>query len=346
MRFREITLCAAVVAIVITSASKAQSHPPLDDATPAVLHAFETHDLVLLGEIHGNKQEYEWLRSLVATAKFADRVDDIVMEFGNSLYQSAVDRYVSGGDVPFGEVEKAWQNTVGSIGPPSPVYASLYKAVRESNLRRRGKHKIRIVCGDPSINWDTIKERKDIYPYLSSRDVWYTQVVKNEVLAKHHRALLIMGSFHFLRNRDPQPHGMIRIEQSLRMAGASTYLIVAGTNGTADPGRVDHRFDSWRPLIIAQLANTWVGDLPALPVILGGGHLRPSPPPPLTLREAADALLYLGPRDSLTQVFTPRSQIKGTLYGRESEHRLELEGFPIDYGISNEPRNEGPQFPY
>ena len=45
----------------------------------------------MLGEIHWNKQEYEWLQSLVANPEFADRVDDIVMEFGNSLYQKSVD---------------------------------------------------------------------------------------------------------------------------------------------------------------------------------------------------------------------------------------------------------------
>jgi hypothetical protein len=39
----------------------------------------------MLGEIHSNKQEYEWLDALVANPQFADRVDDIVMEFGNSL---------------------------------------------------------------------------------------------------------------------------------------------------------------------------------------------------------------------------------------------------------------------
>ena len=33
------------------------------NASLAVLQAFDTHDIVMLGEIHWNKQEYEWLRS-------------------------------------------------------------------------------------------------------------------------------------------------------------------------------------------------------------------------------------------------------------------------------------------
>ncbi len=95
------------------------SEPKPQDATSAVLEAFRTHTIVMFGETHGNKQEYEWLCKLVATPEFADRVDDIVVEFGNSLYQRSVDRYIAGEDVPIDQVEKAWRNTIGAVGPVS-----------------------------------------------------------------------------------------------------------------------------------------------------------------------------------------------------------------------------------
>jgi hypothetical protein len=152
-------LFAATVFILIPTCA-AQHDPKPEDATAAVLHAFEKHDIVIFGEIHGNKQEYEWLRSLIAAPEFADRVDDIVMEFGNSLYQKSVDRYIAGGDVSIEQVEKAWRNTVGAIGPPSPVSGWIYQAVRETNLRRRGKHQMRVLCGDPYIDWDNVKTRR------------------------------------------------------------------------------------------------------------------------------------------------------------------------------------------
>jgi hypothetical protein len=114
----------------------------------------------MFGEIHGNKQEYEWLRSLVTTPEFADRVDDIVMEFGNSLYQKSVDRYIAGEDVPVEQAQKAWRNTVGAIGAPSPVSGWLYEAVRETNMKRRGKHQMRVLCGDPYIDWEKVKSAR------------------------------------------------------------------------------------------------------------------------------------------------------------------------------------------
>jgi hypothetical protein len=357
MKFRHFTIVTA--SLFFNTICGAQDSPKPENATAAVLRAFDTHDIVMFGEIHGNKQEYEWLRSLVATPEFADRVDDIVVEFGNSLYQKSVDRYVSGEDVPLKmqkelmeQVQKAWRNLAGAVGPPSPVYASFYQAVREANLKRRGKHQMRIVCGDPYIDWDKVKDREDVGPYLANRDQWYAQVVKDEVLARHHRALLIMGWGHFLRGFPPGRR--FSIEQQLRSAGARTYLMVAGTNTTGGYDLSDHRFDSWSPAVVVSLPDSWVGDLPALPVI-SGGNILPGPiapasasspsassPPPLTLKDVADALFYLGPRDSLTQVFTPRAELDGTAYGNEIKRRM-----TIEFGAANNfipEKEETPQF--
>jgi len=338
--------------VALSSVCSTQANPKPENPTATVLHAFEAHDIVMFGEIHGNKQEYEWLRSLVATPQFADRVDDIVVEFGNSLYQKSVDRYVSGEDVPLEQVQKAWRNLVGAIGPPSPVYGALYQIIRETNLKRKGKHQMRIVCGDPYIDWEKVKDREDIAPYLGNRDQWYTQVVKDEVLAKHHRALLIMGWGHFLRGFPPGQNTP-SIEQELRSAGANTYLIVAGTNVAGGYDDVDHRFDSWSTPAIASLDGGWVGELSAMPVLSGGSiALRaPAPnsgptnsagsPPAPKLKDVADALFYVGPRDSLTEIFMTRAELNGTPYGKEIERRLTIEGFPANIIAE---RREAPQF--
>ena len=66
-----------------------------------MIQLFQTHDIVMFGEVHDSKQEYEWLCKLVKTPGFSDHVDDIVVEFGNALYQKTVDRYVAGENVPF-----------------------------------------------------------------------------------------------------------------------------------------------------------------------------------------------------------------------------------------------------
>lgn len=330
--------CVLASVLLLCSACSTQDNVKPESATAAVVRAYRTHDIVMFGEAHANRQEYEWLQSLVSTPAFADQVEDIVVEFGNSLYQKSVDGYVSGQDVPLEQVQKAWRNTVGSFGPPSPVYAWVYRAVRETNLKRRGKHQMRVVCADPYIDWDNVKDREDIGPYLAHRDEWYAQVVKDEVIAKQHHALLIMGEGHFLRRNGP---GMI--EQQLRQAGAHPYVVIFGTNTTGNG--IDHRFDSWPLPAIVSTAEGWIADLPALAVTSGAvsAPIRPATgtavpasgapaTPPLKLKNAADALLYVGPRDALTKISMPRAELDGTPYGKELERRFTIElGHAIDF---------------
>src|SRR4029077_15472810 len=119
---------------------------------------------------------------------------------------------------------------------------------------------------------------------MANRDPFYASMVKDEVVARQHRALLVAGYFHFFRSTA----GANLIERELRAAGATTYVIVPGTNniGSYD---LDPRFDSWKPASVAALKGTWVGQLFALPVLSGG--TMPSPPGErLKLEDAADAL--------------------------------------------------------
>ena len=96
-------------------AAQADQQPKPQDATNAMVDLFHTHNIVMLGEAHDAKQEYQWLCKLVGNPEFANKVDDIVVEFGNSLYQKSVDRYVTGDDVPVDEVQKAWRNMIASV---------------------------------------------------------------------------------------------------------------------------------------------------------------------------------------------------------------------------------------
>lgn len=280
------------------------------NATDAVIHAFDTHNIVMFGESHGCKQEYEWLRGLVGRTGFADRVDDIVVEFGNSLYQPAVDRYIGGEDVPFGEVQQAWRNVIGAIGAPSPVYESFYEAVREANLKRQGKHRIRVVLGDPPGDWARIGNREEWKPFALDRDACYARKVKEEVLAKGRRALLIMGEFHFLREARGRP-GLPFIERELRAAGASPYLIIFETRIYDDPQK---RFLAWPLPAIVDLTKSWAGDIP-----LDDGFPGKSP----TLAEVADAVLCVAhSRQDLTVLSMTRAELEGTVYARELDRRL------------------------
>lgn len=332
--------------------------PQLENAASAMIQLFHSHDIVMFGEVHDNEQEYEWLCKLVKTPGFAGDVDDIVVEFGNALYQKTVDRYVAGENVPFDEVQLAWRNMVADAEPVSPVYGWLYEAVREANMQRQGKRGIRLLMGSPPGDWSKIKNSADLAPYEAEREQWYAQVVKTEVLAKRHRALLIMGAGHFLRGHDQalqfelaaQQHrdvpldkahlGPGYIERELRAAGANPYLVVFGTNAIDDRGDVDRRFDSWPVPVIVPLSGNWVGALPAQPV-MSGGQL---PAIPLTLADQADALFYVAPCSVLRTLYLSYAELDGTPYEREMIRRdIILLGHPLTFAYGALPQCVQPQ---
>src|SRR5215213_3276526 len=102
----------AVVALISTP-SRAQREAPKPaipvDPIPAILDAFRLHAVVAPGDAHGNAQAQAFLKSLVRDPRFAATVNDIVIEFGNALYQRLVDRFVNGADVPRDSLRQVWR---------------------------------------------------------------------------------------------------------------------------------------------------------------------------------------------------------------------------------------------
>jgi hypothetical protein len=71
-----------------------------------------------------------------------------VIEFGNSLYQPTLDRYITGEDVPFPAISKVWRNTTQVAGWDSAIYLRLLATIREVN-QKLPVRMIRVLAGDP-----------------------------------------------------------------------------------------------------------------------------------------------------------------------------------------------------
>jgi hypothetical protein len=94
------------LAPALTCAKAQQSKPAGADPTPepavpAILAAFDKYEIVGMPEAHGLKDVDDFILSLVRNPAFSERVNDIEVECGNSLYQPVLDRYIAGGDVHF-----------------------------------------------------------------------------------------------------------------------------------------------------------------------------------------------------------------------------------------------------
>src|SRR5262249_42778703 len=175
----------------------------------AVLAAFERHRIVAIGEIHGQQEHHDALQVMLADPRLPEVLDDIVVEFGNALYQPTMDRFVAGPAVENTDLRLGWRNTTQS--PMStldaPVYEQLYRMVRATNWTLPPDKQIRVLLGDPPIDWTRVTTRDDVIAFLAERDDHMSSVVRTEVLDKGRRALICYGSVHVAHAPAGDPGG-------------------------------------------------------------------------------------------------------------------------------------------
>ena len=194
-------MLAAVVALLTAAAITA--NPPSGNAQATVIGLFKRCDVVCIPERHGDKVVHDFLRSLITDTALVDaRVTDIVVEFGSARYQGIMDRYIAGGAVSKSELQKVWRETTQFLVWDSPLYESFFQMVRDVNSKLPAKKRLRVLLGDPPIEWERVHTKED-YIKFADRDLSMANVIQREVLDKKRKGLLIAGGMHLICERDP-----------------------------------------------------------------------------------------------------------------------------------------------
>jgi hypothetical protein len=306
-------------------------HPPLQlyaatgdpepqDAVQAVLAAFDRYDLVALGEAHRNQNVHDFALALIRSADFPRKVNDIVVEFGNGRYQSVMDRYVDGADVPAPELRRVWRDTVNILVWDAPVYERFFSVVREVNRHLPKVGRIRVLLGDPDFDWGRIDSNEQWEKVAAQRDTHAAGVIVKEVLQKRRKALLFYGSPHLTRESAYLAFGGRTQAPSLtemleRDHDRKVFVIWPEMAGWGEISESYGRLAGWRAPSVALVKDTW----------LGNQTLGPPGETP-RLQELADAFLYLGPVRSLRQSVPPAKLYRDAAYLAELKRRDRISG--------------------
>jgi hypothetical protein len=133
------------------------AEPTPEPAASASLPAFNQYEVVAMPEAHGMKDRDDFILALIRHPALAARVNDIVVECGNSLYQPELDRYIAGEDVPFVTVRKTWRNTSQPMCDLSGFFEQLFPLIRALNQKLPPERRLRVLAGDPPIDWERAK---------------------------------------------------------------------------------------------------------------------------------------------------------------------------------------------
>jgi hypothetical protein len=261
----------------------------------AIVEAFRSHAIVALGNVEGgNEQAHAFQLALLRDSRFTAVATDILVEFGNALYQDVVDRFVRGEDVPYESLRRTWQNTTQvEYEWDLPIYEEFFRAVRAVNASLPRLRQIRVLLGDPPVDWEDIHNLQDLHKAMGDRDGYAFEVLRREVLAKGRRALVIYGGQHLLRRNtipgaaDEWAAGITaRIERDYL---GSAFTILPETR--RDLRVLQPDVASWPIPSLAMLRGT----------VLGSTIWDPRPQSrPVRMEEQFDAILYLGPPSSMT----------------------------------------------
>jgi hypothetical protein len=287
-------------------------------------------------------QEEDFYGALVRDPRFADTVGNLVVEFGGESSQGIVDRYVAGEDVPVSELRRVWTETVGWVPGPTEIgYINVFAAIRAANLHLSPERRIKVWLGEPKIDWSKINSFADLQPYFAQRDDNYVRIIRDEIMAKKKKALLIIGSGHIFGNAAP----LSRKLAEAHLEAPASVVAFKGYVETECNGKFAAGAKDWPvPATITPLEGLSlksVVELPGCSFLRADqvARIKATPPakfPPgvssaeemlrrsisMFSGEDADAILYLGPPDTLTESPYDPAIYLDSQYFKEEDRRL------------------------
>ena len=267
------------------------------DAVTTIIDAFRTHPVVALSEGHGEERSHAFLLGLIRDPRFPAVANDIVVEFGNSKYQGVTDRFIRGDEVPDGILERVWQDTT---QPHTiwdvPIYEQFFRAVRALNATLPGARRLRVLLGDPPIDWATVRTLEDLRKSRVGRSRHPADVILREVLAKGRRALVLYGAGHLWRQN---LQGANLIEHLETAGGIKAFVVIMHPSASLETLGIDPA--SWQTPTVALTRGS-------------------------TLENQLDAILYLGAAAGRTTSRLSRSLCADAEYRRMRAARMALAG--------------------
>jgi len=306
--------------------------PVPEPAMSAILAEWDKYEVVAMPEGHGQKDLDDFILLLIRNPAFPQKVNDIAVECGNSLYQPILDRYIAGEDVPFTEVQKVWRDTVaGVMCDTSGFFDQFFPLVRAINKKLPAERRLRVLAGDPPIDWDRVKTAEDHAKFANSRDESIASVMKKEVLSKRRKALMLFGTYHLMHGVGHRSAVSIYEEDYPNV----TFVIDGfGIFDTSD-------FAKWPMPALARIRNTWLGALdmshfyPSQVYADKDCNVRTATLPAeyqKPMAQLVDAFLYVVPRDLALREPVPADVALDDDYLTKVMERAKLGGYP---GASN-----------
>jgi hypothetical protein len=165
----------------------------------AMVDALRTHQIVAVTAGHGEARGYAFAQLLIHDPRLIAAINDIVIEEGSSRYQDVADRFVRGENVPVESLRHIWRDTTQPGLGYDRQWEEFFTAIRGVNASLPTAKRVRVLLGDPPIDWEKVKTPEEHRTWIEMRDTFPADLIQREVLARGRKALLTYGQMHFQR---------------------------------------------------------------------------------------------------------------------------------------------------
>ena len=247
---------AAIVATMLAAAPTPAV--PLEPVA-AMVDAFRSHAVVAVTAGHGESRGYAFAQLLIHDPRLIAAINDIVIEEGSARYQDVADRFVRGDNVPMESLRHVWRDTTQPGLGYDRQWEEFFTAMRGINATLPAARKVRVLLGDPPIEWEQVKTPEEHRRWIEMRDTFPADLIQREVIAKGRHALLTYGSMHFQRknliaNYESEGPAETIVSRLENKWGAKVFTIF-----TADVSALQPDSASWPSPSLAIVRGTVLG---------------------------------------------------------------------------------------
>jgi hypothetical protein len=213
----------------------------------------------------------------------------------------------------------------------SGFFEQFFPLVRALNQKLPPERRLRVLAGDPPIDWEQVKTFQEMSKFLG-RDATIASVMEKEVLSKHRKALMLFGTFHMM-------HGVGAVSIFEQDYPNVTFVISElGIFDTELSRLSTSPFASWPIPSLARTKRTWLGALELAHFLSApfqidkecNVHNEFPKEAQKPMENLVDSFLYLGPQDLRLSEQIPADIVLDNDYMRELQRRP---GFPGILGV-------------
>jgi hypothetical protein len=293
-----------------------------ENAIDAIIGVADSVPVIAIGDIHEVAVLGDFRLRLLRDPRLSAHVQDIVIEGGNSLYQSVADRFVNGMPVSDDSLRLIWNNTTQSPFNTLdvPTYAEdVLRTVRAVNERLPQPRRLRVLLADPPLEWRSIAKRADLQG-KTDRAASHYRVLMDSVLNRGRRAIFFCGTVHLYRataagREQPTMRNAVQRILLTRPRSVFVVLVYDGFGGSA--ASANSLFSNMKRETLVRIADGPLADLPVDQVFAATPGAPPNAAPAVIMLGAApgarqgnfaglrlgdigDAYLYVGSLTELT----------------------------------------------